>query len=249
MPDSTTPITSTEKTVIVNNNLCRLWFLTYISLGLNVLIIVGILVCAILHHHDKKEQGFGGGNRLGGDRFGGQGRMDRGQNFRHFGGPGQGWGRPGGGFNGGRFGGNGPGWNGFRGSNGGGNGPGNNRFGGGPSAQGFGRPGGFNGGPGMGMMGGGAPDPAKMTDNIVAMLSNKLALTDDQKAKLKPIIQDQVTQMQKDMEAQRQAMQKRIEDAKAKIKPILNADQQKQLDALPLPGQKPAPLDAAKPGQ
>jgi Spy/CpxP family protein refolding chaperone len=43
------------------------------------------------------------------------------------------------------------------------------------------------------------------------------------------------------MEAQRQAMQKQIEDTRAKIKPLLTPDQQKQLDALPIPGQKPSP--------
>ena len=49
------------------------------------------------------------------------------------------------------------------------------------------------------------------------------------------------------METQRAAMQKQIEDTKAKIKPLLNADQQKQLDALPMPGQKPPIGDADKP--
>jgi hypothetical protein len=42
------------------------------------------------------------------------------------------------------------------------------------------------------------------------------------------------------MEAQRQAMQKDIEDGKAKIKAILTPDQQKQLDAIHMPGDKPA---------
>jgi hypothetical protein len=111
--------------------------------------------------------------------------------------------------------------------------------------------GGFGGGPGFGggrgMMGGG--DPAKMTDGIVDMLTKKLTLTDDEKAKIKPIILDQVTQTQKDMDTQRQAMQKRIEDTKAKIKPLLTADQQKQLDALPLPGQKKSDAAAATPDQ
>ena len=102
---------------------------------------------------------------------------------------------------------------------------------------------------GMGGPMGAPPDPAKMTDNVLNMLSTKLTLTDDQKAKLKPIIADQVTQIQKDMEAQRAAMQKDIEDAKAKIKPLLTPDQQKQLDALPIPGQKGPPPPPPPPGQ
>jgi hypothetical protein len=46
------------------------------------------------------------------------------------------------------------------------------------------------------------------------------------------------------MEAQHAAMLKSMEDTRAKIKPLLTADQQKALDAMPLPGQKPA--DAPK---
>lgn len=137
-------------------------------------------------------------------------------------------------------------------------------MGGAPGMQGNGGPGMMNGGPGgwggkhgrdgfsmRGMMGGGpneTPDPAKMTDMVLDRLSTQLSLTDDQKAKIKPIIQDQVTQMQKDMEARRAAMQKAMEDTKTKLKAILNADQQKQLDAIPLPGEKPpaaAPAPAA----
>ena len=47
--------------------------------------------------------------------------------------------------------------------------------------------------------------------------------------------------LQKQMETQRAAMQKQIEDAKAKIKPFLTADQQKELDAMPVPGPRPPP--------
>jgi hypothetical protein len=92
----------------------------------------------------------------------------------------------------------------------------------------------------------GKPDPARMTDGILNHLSTTLSLTDDQKAKIKPIIEQQVAEIQKQMEAQRAAMQKQIEDGKAKIKPLLTADQQKQLDAMPLPGQKPPAPDEAK---
>jgi Spy/CpxP family protein refolding chaperone len=84
-----------------------------------------------------------------------------------------------------------------------------------------------------------------MTDAILDMLTRSLTLTDDQKAKLKPIIEQQIAQVQKQMEAQRDALQKQMADAKAQIKPILNAEQQKQLDALPIPGAK-APDDTSK---
>jgi hypothetical protein len=89
-------------------------------------------------------------------------------------------------------------------------------------------------------------DPAKMTDAVMNHLSQTLALTDDEKAKIKPIVEQQVQDMQKQRDAQRAAMQKQIEDAKAKIKPLLTPDQQKQLDAMPLPGQKP-PGDNGEP--
>jgi hypothetical protein len=116
------------------------------------------------------------------------------------------------------------------------------RFGGG-----FG-PGNFGGGPGFGMRGNpgmmagpkSPPDADTMTDMMLAHLTQALTLSDDQKAKIKPIIAQQVDDMQKQMEAQRAAMQKRIADARVLIRPLLNADQQKQLDALPIPGQKPA---------
>jgi len=209
----------TEKTVVVNSNhLCRLWTLTYISLGLNALILASLLVCAIIHHHHK-HHGFGGGDGRHGGCFDGHCPFGGGHHFHHFGGPG--WGRQGG-FGGGNEG-----------------GPGGD-FGRGPG----GPP------PGMPGMSGpmGKPDPARMTDMILNHLSEKLSLTDDEKAKIKPIIGQQIAEMQKQMEAQHQAMLKQLEDTKARIKPLLTADQQKQLDALPLPGQKPpAPDDAGQP--
>lgn len=93
------------------------------------------------------------------------------------------------------------------------------------------------------------PDPAKMTDKMIDRLSAKLTLTDDEKAKIKPIIAAQVDQMQKDRETQLQAHQKAMEDTKAKIKALLTPDQQKLLDAMPQPGQKPAAAQAKPPGQ
>jgi Spy/CpxP family protein refolding chaperone len=216
MPETPNPPSPSEKTVVVNNShLCRLWTLTYISLGLNALILFLLVVGAIIHHHQQqKYHRFGGGGC-----FEGQSQFGWKHPFHHFGGPG--WG-PQGGFGGDRF----------RGGNEGGP-----RFGGGPGM------GGMNG-----MMSGpmGKPDPAKMTDMILNNLSKKLTLTDDEKGKIKPIIEEQVAEIQKQREAQRAAMQKQIEDAKAKIKPLLTPDQQKQLDAIPLPGQKPAAPDEAK---
>lgn len=226
MAETTPP--STEKTVVMNNApLCRLWTFVIISLSLNVLILVALLICAVVHHCRETHPGFGGPG-------GGQCQMGYGHHFDHFhgGGMSQGWGRPGGG---GEFGGHqgGPGMMGGR---------------------GMGGPGGFRGHGGGGMMGGRdmgpgsstPPDPAQMADMILNHLSSKLTLTDDEKAKIKPIIEQQTAQMQKDREAQHQDMLKSVEDTRAKIKPLLTPDQQKELDALPLPGQKPA--DDAKPG-
>jgi ABC-type phosphate transport system auxiliary subunit len=103
-----------------------------------------------------------------------------------------------------------------------------------------------------GMMGGkknGPPDPARMSEDILNHLSTQLSLTDDEKTKIKPIVEAQVAEIQKQMEAQRLAMQKQFEDTKAKIKPLLTADQQKQLDAMPLPGPKPPAPNGGQPPQ
>lgn len=246
MSDTPTP-PATEKTIVVNSNhLCRLWTLTFISIGLNALILALLITCAILHHHHHKHHhGFGG--RGGGGGYGGQycmGGGGFGHGFHHHGGMGKrhGWGGQGG------FGGNRQNGMGFRGGNVGGKGSMN--MGRGPGMGGNGGPGMMGGGFGRGgMMGGGKggpPDPAKMTDMMLNRLSTQLSLTDDEKAKIKPIILEQATQMQKDMEAQRVARQKAMADTKAKIKSLLTADQQKQLDALPLPGEKP-PDDAKQP--
>ncbi|MCE0483625.1 MAG: hypothetical protein LV479_05240 [Methylacidiphilales bacterium] len=203
----------------------RLWTLTYVSLGLNGLILLLILVGVILHHHGGPSPRHFGGRDRGDGRFCCKMEpRDEGRFFHHFGmmgpGPRSGWGGfdrrpPGGGF-------------------GGGQGPMQ-----GPRMMG-------GGGPGFAprMMDGPQntpPDPAKMTERMLNHLSTQLTLTDDQKAKIKPIIQDQVTQIQKEMETQRQARQKEMDDTKAKIKALLNTDQQKKLDAMPMPGQKPPP--------
>jgi hypothetical protein len=225
----------TEKTVVATPVYPgRLRTLVTISLTLNVLILLLLVAGAIIHHHHKPH-GFAGRDGHGG--WGGEGQcpMDDGPRFHRFGGMDRGWGGP----------------DGFRGGPGAMGGP--NRPGmDGPPDRGPGDVPPAPGMPGMGgmrgMMGGfmGKPDPARMTDMLLNHLSSTLSLTDDQKAKIKPIIEQQVADLEKQMEAQRAAMQKQIEDAKAKIKPLLNADQQKQLDAMPLPGQKPPPPDSAE---
>ena len=219
----TTPPSSTEKTVAADNHShCKLWTFTIISLTLNVVILVFILVGAIIHHHHMHPH-FAG--QTAGAYMNAPGQFGGGPQMQRFAGPG---------------------WTAQAGSNG---------F----ASAGAGGP-----LPGMGMrgmMGGtgmmapgpdGKPDPARATDMLLNLLSNKLALTDDEKAKIKPIIEAQVAQTQKEMEAQRAARQKEMDDTKAKIKPLLTPDQQKQLDAIPLPGQKPpmlpVPADAKPPG-
>jgi len=115
-------------------------------------------------------------------------------------------------------------------------------------------PGPMDGGPGMGGMMGreksGPPDPAKMSQDILDHLSQQLSLTGDEQAKVKPILDQQVADIQKQMEtlrdsvkkqmdAQHEAMKKQIEDTKVKIRPLLTPEQQKDLAALHLTGQKP----------
>ncbi len=212
MADNAPSSSSGESVAVVKGQLGRLWTFTLLSLGLNVLILALLVVGAIIHHHQEMRD-FGGRNFGGrGGMHGGAGYcpMGWGHRFHHFGG--MGWGGHGG------FG--------MRHNEDTDRAP--SGFGRGPGGPGL-----FGGGPG------GPPDPAKMTDGIMAMLSNQLALTDDEKTRIKPIVQDQVAQLQAQREAQRAAMQKQIEDAKAKIRPLLTPDQQKQLDALPVPGQKP----------
>lgn len=208
--------TPTEKAAVVTSaSLCRLWNLVIVSLALNGLILVLFILGAILHHQQGPPPRLADrGDREG--RFEMMGPGGFGRHFHKFAMERR-WEMRG-------FGG------GFR------------ERGGMPMDKDFGSPPGMPGmmGPGPGQNG--PPTPAQMTDKIVNGLTHQLSLTDDQKAKLRPIIEPQVTQMQKDMEAQRQAMQKLMDDTKAKIKPILNADQQKQLDQIKLPpGPPPMP--------
>jgi hypothetical protein len=115
-------------------------------------------------------------------------------------------------------------------------------------------PGGSHHEMGMGGMDRGSrtpPDPAKMAYMFLDRLSQKLALTDAEKAKIKPIILDQATAMQKQMEDQHAAMEKQMADGKAKIRALLTPDQQKEFDAMPTPGQGhgQGPPDGGKPGE
>jgi hypothetical protein len=219
-----TPVPS-NPVAVKDPRLGRLWVLTFISLALNALILLFILVGIIVHHHRMKEHRFAGGREgfHGGPACGCGGGFEKFHRFHHFGGGGEGFGR--GGMEDFRHGGR----------------PEGGMEGFGPH-QGWGGPrGGYDRheqGPGVGGMA--DHDPAKMTDGILQHLSETLNLTDDQKAKMKPIIQADVEQFQKDAETERQAMQKRMEDDKAKLKPLLNADQQKALDAMPMPGHPPA---------
>ncbi len=108
-------------------------------------------------------------------------------------------------------------------------------FRGGPGGPGGGFGGNMNGGPGGGSKPGGEGLPPN--EAILQMLTQKLSLNDDEKAKVKAIIDSHVAEVQKQMEAQHAAVKAQAEDAKAKIKPLLTPDQQKELDALPLPGE------------
>ena len=172
MSDTPSPSSSTEKTIgVTNAQLCRLWTFTYISLGLNVLILAAFLVGAILHHHGPDQQ-----------------RGWRGPGFQHFGGMGPGWGRPGG-FDGNRpwdmgsrgngFDGQCPismgggpgmrgGWGGNRGMMGGG-GPGMPGMMGGYGMPGMGMPGMMGGMPGMmpGPQEGATSGSASLTPNPI----------------------------------------------------------------------------------
>jgi Spy/CpxP family protein refolding chaperone len=80
------------------------------------------------------------------------------------------------------------------------------------------------------------------------MMTQRLSLTDAENSQIKPIVQSSVEQFQKDMEAQKAAHQKMIDDAKAKVRAVLTPDQQKQFDAMTamLGGPPAAPAPAAK---
>lgn len=82
-------------------------------------------------------------------------------------------------------------------------------------------------------------------DGDLESLAKQLGLTDDQKAKIKPILADQAKKL-KDMKkdsslakADRKTKSSEIrQDTLKQIRPILTADQQKKLDEMPKPQHK-----------
>lgn len=87
---------------------------------------------------------------------------------------------------------------------------------------------------------------AMSADEHLQMLSEKLNLTDDQKAKIKPILEQHLKErdaIMKDqslsMDQKHEKMKASMDDSRAKIDPILNDQQKKQLDQMmqDMPGQ------------
>ncbi len=76
------------------------------------------------------------------------------------------------------------------------------------------------------------PNAEAMTDRFMLALTSRLALTDQESAQIRPVVQQNIAQFQKDMEAQKAAHQKMLDDAKAKIHAVLTPDQQKEFDAM-----------------
>jgi hypothetical protein len=212
MPDPLPPIRDERPVIIHEQSHTALWVVSLVSLGLNLLIIGGIIGACLAHHHREQEMK-ASPMAQGNPGFGGMhGFHDAGMGWGHHFGPG--------GFPGGADG--HPGMMGMHGM-----------------------------GP-MGMAGGmgrhehGPADPAKMTDGIMAHLTQQLTLTSDEQAKIKPIIQAQVDQEQKDRETAKAAHEKAMADTKAKIRDLLTPDQQKLLDSMKGPGHGDA---APKPGE
>ena len=216
MPDST--ITPGDRTVVVR----RPGVLTYISLGFNALLLLLILIGIVHHHHEMKQAGHDGGmdrhdwaDRDGGGRPGGFEHMHRGWHHEGFGGPG---GEGGSCQMGGREHGHGFGMREHRGG-----GDGDRPGFGGPRQEGLD---GGNQGPMT------PPSAEAMTDRFMLMLTEKLKLTDQESTQIRPIVQSGIAQFQKDMETQKQAHQKMIDDAKTKVRAVLTPDQQKQFDEM-----------------
>jgi Spy/CpxP family protein refolding chaperone len=107
-----------------------------------------------------------------------------------------------------------------------------------PSAQsGTGHGHGAGEGHGRGMM--------MSSDEMLEHMSKELNLTDDQKTKIKPILEDQMKQMQDARQStsgsqqDRRAKMKQIhENTMSQIRPILNADQQKKLEEMMSRGER-----------
>ena len=198
-----------ENTVVVAPS--RYGALTVVSLTLNGVALLLILIGLICHHPHRHHRGHfhdqgPDWQDRGGDRNNGM-RFHRGD----FGGMDRN--REGGPVDG-------NGWN---------KGPDGNRdpfrnAPGGPGHPGFGGPGGM---PHMQI-----PAVPDVTDHIMKHLTTQLALTDDQAKQIRPVVEQQATSLQKDMESQREFLAKSVEDTTAKIRPLLNADQQKKLDQI-----------------
>ena len=80
---------------------------------------------------------------------------------------------------------------------------------------------------------------AMSADEHLQMLSEKLNLTDDQKAKIKPILEQHLKDrdaIMKDqslsMDQKHEKMKASMDDSRAQIDPILNDQQKKQLDQM-----------------
>jgi hypothetical protein len=99
------------------------------------------------------------------------------------------------------------------------------------------------GGPGPGHFDEQQPPSAEaMTDHFMLALTDRLSLTDQESAQIRPIVQQDIAQFQKDMAAQKDAHQKMLDDAKTKIRGVLTPDQQKEFDAMTADfGGAPAP--------
>lgn len=224
MPD-TTP-SSGDRTVVVH----RYGVLTWISLAFNALILLLILIgiCCHHHHHRHHHEHGGWGNHQERQDWGGrgQGHFDRHDWNRHD-------------FNGPRDRDRGPGDDQDPGPDRHGFGM-ENRPGWGGDRAAFGGFGGWNHSKSTT-----PPSAEAMTDRFMLILTQKLTLTDPESAQIRPVIQQSISQFQKDMEAQKQAHQKMIDDAKAKIRAALNADQQKQFDQMTASLGTPAPAKPA----
>lgn len=92
-------------------------------------------------------------------------------------------------------------------------------------------------GPGMGKHMGGRHMPS--VDDQLKNLTEKLSLTDDQQAKLKPMLEDQRKQMEQirnDSSLSRQDMFSKMQDLRqssdTQIKSVLSEDQQKNFDQM-----------------
>ncbi len=245
MPDPT-PTPGNQAVVIRHSTL------TYVSLGFNGLILLLILIAIVCgnHHKRDRERGDWGGGRFEHREFGGGRGFER--FHHHFGPMRDGWDRHG--SDGAQC----PMCNGQGGPN-----NGSNRGFDGRQQPGWGnndRPN-FDGNrPNFGQNNGGSfggpndfkpmtlPNADDMTTHFMAMMTQRLSLTNQESTQIKPIVQGAIAQFQKDMEAQKAAHQKMIEDAKTKVRAVLTPDQQKEFDAMTamLGGPSAAPAPASK---